>query len=331
MLRHVLGIDQGGSKTLALIVDELGCVKGLGVGGGACCAVCGLPAAMDAVACAVEQACAAAALTLSQIDRVAAGMTGIDWPEDNEALRTALAERLSYPAEQIDAINDSLIALRAGTNRQGGCILCAGSGLNCAVRRDTGEAFVFGYLIRDDCQGGSALAQRAIRAVLDMEAGILKKTHLYQALPPFLGYRDAFDMLRAKASGALPADRLLQVSKLLEAEALDGDDCATDIWRSFARDAAQYAAAGLNRLGLNAEPVDVVLSGGVFKCRVQTLIATLSQEILRAAPYARIIESRYEPVVGAALTALDAMGINLPVDAGSRLHRSAAVYRLLRK
>jgi N-acetylglucosamine kinase-like BadF-type ATPase len=51
-----LGIDQGGTKTVAIVAGDDGCILGRGFGAGACHFFDGLPKAMAAVETAVQQA-----------------------------------------------------------------------------------------------------------------------------------------------------------------------------------------------------------------------------------------------------------------------------------
>jgi hypothetical protein len=63
---------------------------------------------------------------------------------------------------------------------------------------------------------------------------------------------------------------------------------------------------------MQAMDVEVGLAGGVFKGRGHLLIDTIQQAIQPVALRARIRRTRYEPVVGAALLALESSGV--PAD-----------------
>ena len=77
-MKYVLGIDQGATKTHALVADETGHLLGIGTGIGACHSMNGMAAAMRGVEESVRAALSMAALTLSDIAWLAAGMTGVD-------------------------------------------------------------------------------------------------------------------------------------------------------------------------------------------------------------------------------------------------------------
>ncbi len=330
-LRYVLGIDQGASKTHAVVADEAGNLAGIGWGRGACHSEHGMDKAMQAVQEAAGAALRAAGIAHSQVARLAAGMTGIDWPHEAPLLRDALSRQLDVPAEQIHAVNDAVIALRAGTSSPSGCVLCAGSGLNCAVRRDAQHEYVFGFYIDESCQGGSALAQRAIQAVLDAEAGLTGPTALTGLLLDFFGFRSVDELLMAKVTVGLGERRKLEVPKLLEQAAAMNDPAALDVLAQFGRDIARYAVAGLRRMDMLEGPVEVVLSGSVFKCRIPVLEESVAAEIHRHAAGARIVDSVYEPVIGAVLMALDGLEGTRPDEIDAHIKRDALRFHMIRK
>ena len=137
-MKYVMGIDQGSSKTYAIVGDDGGNVLGFGKSYGACHSNTGMKYAMKAVKEAVNEALKQAGLELTEIDTLAAGMTGMDWEFEEELLREEL-EQLTH-IRNIAVVNDCIIAMRAGSSRPYGAVLCAGSGLNCAARNRNGKA-----------------------------------------------------------------------------------------------------------------------------------------------------------------------------------------------
>ncbi|MBR3795291.1 MAG: hypothetical protein IKK34_04595 [Clostridia bacterium] len=304
-MKYVLGLDQGGSKTHAVVADMEGNILGIGCGAGACHSVIGLEAAAAAIYDASMQAMSAAGITAEQIDVVGAGLTGVDWPHETQLLRQAVSDTLSIPQEKIIVVNDCLIALRAGTSKPSGCILCAGSGLNCAVRHPDGREYTFGFYIEDGCQGGSALGMRTLQAVFDAEAGLCAETALTEKVLRYMACSNVDEMLFKHVTCGLGPDRILRLPPVLEEAALEGDEVAKGILRVYARDIARYVVVGLRRFDMLNLDMEVVLSGSIFKCRAPELIDTVTDVILSNAPNVTILESIYEPVIGAMLLALD--------------------------
>lgn len=302
-MRYVLGIDQGGTKTLALVTDEEGRILGMGRSGGACHSYHGMEPAMARVQEAVAGALEESGLTLSDISAVGAGLTGLDWDYEKELLATQLQTRLGI--RKVLAVNDCIIALRAGTRSSRGCVLCAGTGFNCAVRRDPEHEIVYGYYISDHHQGGRALGQQVLGAVLHAHLGLGEPTALTEAVYDRFDVHDPDTLLYRMVSGEIGNDEAASLAPLLDKIAGEKDPVACRILENFGRELARYGVAAMRKLDLLEEPLEIVLSGSVFKCKSPDLMEGVRQEFSKAAPNAVMVNARFEPVVGAALIALD--------------------------
>src|ERR1700728_470893 len=184
-LMYNLGIDQGGTKTVAIVAGDDGRILGRGFGAGACHFFDGLPKAMAAVETAVQQALDQAGLAPGDLRAVSAGMAGANWAEEIAALETGLRQLL--PVEDVRVCNQCLIALRGGTASPCCAVICAGTGLNIAVRLTADPHFIYNNYIEDMDQGAKALGARALRAVFLSEIGALPGTTLTETALAFFG------------------------------------------------------------------------------------------------------------------------------------------------
>ena len=105
--------------------------------------------------------------------------------------------------------------------------------------------------------------------------------------------------------------RLLDLVPLLFEAAEAGDEVARELVIQMGSEVGITALAIIRRLGLELEDVEVVLGGSVFKGKGPLLLDTITRVVHAQAPRARVIKPRFEPVVGAALLALEAMGVNV--------------------
>lgn len=297
----VLALDQGGTKTVALLADASGSARGLGHSGGACHAVHGMAAAMQRVREACQAALQQAGVAADQVALLSAGMTGADWPHEYALLEEALRETTGV--HNVHVVNDCMIALRAGTDAPAGAVLGAGTGLNAAVVSPRGEQFIYGYYVQDEDNGGTALGQLALRAVYKAHTGLQPPTALTQRLLDRLQARSVDDLLYRGVNGQLGEPSVL--APLVLAVAREGDPVAADLVRQFGQRLSAYIVAGLQRFSMLEMPVDVVLSGGIFKAGLPLLRDTVSQGILAGAPQAAVLEALYEPVLGALLLGLE--------------------------
>lgn len=301
---YILALDQGGTKTAALVADETGRVLGAGYSGGAVHAIDGMDAAMARVTDAAGQALAQAGLAPGDVIRVAGGMTGADWPYEYPLLAAALRETTGVA--DVTVVNDCIIAFRAGTDRGCGAVLCAGTGLNAAVIPLAGEPYIYGYYIQGDENGGTALGKLAMRAVMNAESGLGAPTALTGRTLAHYGAATVDELLQRYVAGALGETKFLV--PLLAEVVRAGDAVASKIVTDFGARLARYVVAGFRRKGLLGTDADVVLSGGVFKADLPGLREAIAAAVHAEAPRAVLVDAPYEPVLGALLLALDRDG-----------------------
>lgn len=309
-MEYVLGIDQGGTKTAAVVMDGEGRILGAGRCGGAYHISDGTDAAMAAIGGAVKKACGRAGVPLARVGAVGAGVTGADWPEDYGLLRPLIGRATGVA--DILLFNDVMGAFYSGTPRGSGAVLCAGTGLNAAVRSPGGEEFVLGFYIDERDQGGSALAQRAIRLVFQSAIGLERATGLTGLFLRAAGVQNVDDLLHLFVVDEKFSRSIKDLVPDIIACAENGDAAAAGLLAEFASDISRYLRAGLRRFSMLDAETDVVLSGSVLKGAKNRLRDDVVRNVLAFAPKAHVIDARFEPVVGAGLAALE----NRPGSAG---------------
>ncbi len=299
---YILGVDQGSTKTMAIIADDTGRIRGKGLGAGACHFFDGMDQAMCAVEEAARQALSCAEITSDEISFISAGMAGANWPAEITLLKNGFRDR--FRIDGVKVYNDCLIAMRGGTQHVPCGVICAGTGLNAALCPQPGTIKVYNNYIEDWDQGAGGLGQRTLRAIFLSAIGVLPATRLTEkALEHFA--LDAVDDLLLAYQHRQLTQPIQELCPLLFQTALQADVVALNILAEFGVSVSRYLVAGIKRYGLEAAKIDVVLSGGVFKAGSTVLFETIAAEIHRTAPHASVINARYEPVVGAMLWALD--------------------------
>src|SRR5438128_9332884 len=112
----ILGVDGGNTKTIAVVVDRDGAVRGVGAGG--CADIHNAPTPEDGVAqivLAVEAALAAAQADADALEAATFSLAGADWPEDFAFLRRELRASLGLRLEP-SVVNDAIGPIRGGTD-----------------------------------------------------------------------------------------------------------------------------------------------------------------------------------------------------------------------
>ena len=325
-MKYVLGVDQGGSHTWAVVCSQEGDLISLGCSFGACQSYDGMDRAVLAVKNACTEAMLSAQINPGQVEMLLGGITGADWPDEYLNLQRQI--RLLELADHVEIVNDSMIALRGGTRAQFGVVLIAGSGGNCAVVAPDGREFIYGYYQEPGLQGGGALSHHVLAAVYRSATGREEETELTNRVLDYYGFPEVDALLRADVENRLPS--IAGLVPVLFQVAQAGDLVALKILRLFGEGSAELIIAGLKRFEMMDLEVDIVLSGGVFKSQTTQLVNVISTNLQHAAPKARLVQARYEPVVGAALLGLGKSNIRLVDSIWKKIDQSAQRLDLVR-
>ena len=135
------------------------------------------------------------------------------------------------------------------------------------------------------------------------------------------GVRRPIDVARRMYEGTMNARRLEELAPLVFEVAGEGDAVARGIVDRLAEELATMAVAIARQLRVARRPVDVVLTGGVFRATDAEFYARIETGVRAAVPEARIVRLRDRPVLGAALIGLDELGVSRGGAAERRLRR----------
>ncbi len=308
-ISYVLGIDGGATKTHALLLDSHGHCLGFGEAGSGNHQVFGLKPALKEIQRASLSAITTAGLSPSDIRLGYFCLAGADLPEDYSMLQEAI-EGLEL-AQSVVVKNDTMAALRSGLTRSWGVVVVCGTGFNAAGRAPDGREIILPGLgpISGDWGGGYALSQDMIRMIMRAWDGRGKPTLLTSLVLSALNVPSEEVLLAKLYHGEIQARSLTNLVPLLFEAAEAGDEVARELIIKMGTEVGITASTLIRRLFLEQEEVEVVLAGGVFKGKGSLLLDTVLDVVCQVAPKARIVRPRYEPVVGAALLALEAMGI----------------------
>jgi N-acetylglucosamine kinase-like BadF-type ATPase len=140
------------------------------------------------------------------------------------------------------------------------------------------------------------------------EDGRGPETALRTALPRRFGLDSMAGLVEAVHRGTVPPDRRHELVPELFAVAEAGDAVARDVVRRQAEEVVTLAATTIRRLGMEDEPVDVVLGGGVLTAGHALLMEAIHAGLADRAPHATARVVTVPPVLGAALLGLDRLG-----------------------
>lgn len=252
-----LGVDGGGSKTLAILVDGQGRELGRGRAGSANYHTAGLAAASASVRAAAQAAQAAAGGP--PVAAAWVGLAGLDHPADH----ALLAPHFAGLAPVLRLTNDAELLL-GDLPGSVGVGLIAGTGA-IAVGRDAGDASArasgWGHLLGDE-GGGYDLGRRALQAATRAADGRGPATDLLAAILRHWSLATPADLIASADDHAAP-ESVAQLAPLVLAAAQSGDRAARAIVQRGARELADAVLAVARQLDL-PPALPLALGGGLL-------------------------------------------------------------------
>ncbi|MEK7398143.1 MAG: BadF/BadG/BcrA/BcrD ATPase family protein [Candidatus Poribacteria bacterium] len=299
-MNYILGIDGGGTKTLAACADIDGNILGVGMSGGSNYHTVGLEKAIDAIKQAIEQAILKANINKSDISIAYMGLSGAGREKDQIILTQAI-NNLAI-ADEIIVKHDAFIALAGATACKPGVIVIAGTGsMAFGVNQFNQESRSNGWgsILGDE---GSAyyISQKALISTCRAYDGRGEKTALLEAIKRHFGLDD-FSEIIYKVYGSSAQD-IASLAPLVSQSADLGDEIAIEILKDAGRELALSAIAVIKNLCMD-EPIQVTTAGSVFSAG-KILVTSFEETLKSYNPYVEIINPKFKPVVGALLLAL---------------------------
>ncbi|MDX6447706.1 MAG: hypothetical protein QOK13_2037 [Gaiellaceae bacterium] len=308
----ILAVDGGNSKTDLALVDADGSVQALVRGGLSSPHHLGLEQALDVLEGLREEAGANGSATVGLL-----AMAGVDFPsEEQEFLRAASGRGW---AQSLSVVNDTFAVLRAGTERGWGVAITCGAGINCVGVAPDGRHARFPALgsITGDWGGGYDVGLTAVSAAARSEDGRGPRTTLERSVPAFFGVATPLELAEAIHRGRIEQRRVIELAPLVLAEAAD-DAVAAEIVEKLAEEIVTMARVALTRLGLELEPVEVLVGGGLFRTSDHRLLSAVESGLRELAPDVIVRSTGVPSIVGAALLGLDALAAPVQADAHAR-------------
>ena len=299
-MRYIIGVDGGGTKTVAAVVDENGRQAGSGSGGPANARSVGLAPASANIANAIRNAVQAAGITLDDVSGILMSLAGFDTDLDLPVPQQAIRE-LAYTGPAIFE-NDVVGAWAGATGGEPGIVAISGTGATALGMNPRGEFWrTDGWdTLLGDAGSGYAIGRDGIRAAMAMLDGRRPLTQLAEALGNAYGVRTAQDMRRLVDSSPFGKFEVAGFARHVSAAAVAGDPAAQRILAQAGADLGENVAAIVRQLGMRDAAFPVSTVGSVFNSRPWVTDA-FDQGVRAAAPHATLQAPLHTPEVGAAL------------------------------
>jgi N-acetylmuramic acid 6-phosphate etherase len=293
----LLGIDGGGTHTVALLAEVDGAILGRGEAGPSNLHAVSPTRALQALNEAVNSAFRAANLPRDIVAAACLGLAGADRSQEQALLRDwASGVRLS---PHLHLTSDTALLLAAGTPNNCGLAIVAGTGSMAFGRSADGRtarAGGWGYLLGDE-GSGYRITLAALQAVTQAADARGPATALTEAMLKHLQLAEPKALIQTIYQGEWDRAALAGLAPLVFSAAEAGDGVASGIIEGAAGELAAAAAAVARQLGWQGA-APLALAGGCLLAN-STYRDSVLEYIHQCGVYCEPVQEVPVPAVGA--------------------------------
>lgn len=311
MARYFLGVDAGGTKTHAALVDEDGHILGIGRESTGNWEIVGLPEAGRALQSAVDQALSGSGVAPRDCVSATFALAGIDWDSDRRAL-SSLVGSFGLGGKSI-VMNDAMAVLYAGTSDGIGIASVAGTGGKTVARDGVRERESLGMALGEGGGAGQIVAE-GMRIVAEAFHGQRPPTALAGLVLQALDQPDLPTLFQAVARDGLQLSESMAPAIFDLAEA--GDAGCAEVIRLVAEQHARDVVGLANGMDFGKSPVPLVRAGGLHTAGSKPFDDAFNGVLERAGLPVATTVLDVVPVVGAVVHA--ALSTDVPLVGKTR-------------
>ena len=308
----ILGIDGGGTKTVAALVNEAGHILGYGRAGPANAHTIGLQQAIRAVESAARELISCTFLKNSKSLLAVLGLAGVSRSIDQACIEQALRGLPLFRNAELIITNDAHIALVGAVGQEYGVALIAGTGAIAFGINHAGEqarADGWGHLLGDE-GSGYWIGLEALRAVLRAYDGRGPSTILGHHLFQRLGAAQPEDLVEWVYHDKPSVDVIAALSSVVFAAAAKGDKVAGAILHRGGTALGRAVVSVICQLDLADKTFPFVPTGGLFRGESSELLLGPVRRMVRStAPQVEWRSPRFPPEIGAVILGLSRRGL----------------------
>ncbi len=314
-----LGVDAGGTKTHAAVMNSTGQIIGVGVAGTGNWERVGLTASVRELFVAIDEALFDANVNRNDVKYASFALAGIDWPSDSEMMAKAISETGLGCKPMV--LNDAFAVLFAGSPSGIGVASIAGTGGKTVASDGQVTRETLGMHLGEG-GGAGQIVSGALEIVAQMYHGQRPKTAMFDQVLKELGKPNAHSLFQAVARENLGIDEAL--APIFFELALDGDDAAIELVASTARQHAHDVLGMVSQMNFNG-PIPLIRAGGLHTAENQIFDDAFTQ-IIESSSY-KFVSSVLSvvPVVGALMHAAIVNNGGMPTDVREQLLKDAMV------
>jgi len=319
-MKHVIGIDGGGTKTQVALLRLNGELASHDETGPSNYHNVGVKQARRTLEEACMKVIRKAGIDAKDVEIVVASLAGLDCSLDYKAMEEAVE---GFPIGRIMLVHDSMAALYATNAGKESAIIIAGTGSATAGINSRGEyarAGGWGYILGDE-GSGFYLAKRGIVAALLEYEERGARTMITSLLLKKFNAKTPDEIIWHIYTGGMGVTEFAKLAPIVTEAALNGDEVAVRIMQDAGRELANTVSGVIKRLKMEDDEFPIGLIGGVFKAG-RLVTGPLEEAVHTVAPKAYLTAPRFPPVAGSSLIALEKAGVKINSEILSNVERT---------
>jgi len=307
-MRYFLGIDGGGSMTVAMVATEAGQIIGRGESGRSNFRGIEAAEAIDAIRDAMVGAVEQADLQTTDISAACFGLAGAGRLIDRSFIKKGL-NQAGLPKKLI-IVDDMKIAMASVLPQGWGLILNAGTGTIAVGKDEQGKidrVDGWGYLLGDE-GSGYAIGLEVLKASLRSYDGRTHKTMLEESICRHFKITNPGELLELPEPKLHSPTAIADLARLAIDAAQQKDEIALRIVEQAGADLVRTASSLIGKFDWSKRSFQACLmggllsNGGILRNKVEAGLQKFAHKIEIVAPYLL-------PVCGALLIAAEQIGI----------------------
>ncbi|MBZ9578447.1 hypothetical protein KJA14_01205 [Patescibacteria group bacterium] len=300
---YVIGVDGGGTKTIAALGNLKGKILRLAKTGPSNLRNVGIKEAAQNIALAIKKVLPKKGKILSAFIALAAVEEEYKFKKDKIKKEILKEKGISKILKgKIEIGSDQIIAFRAGTDEKEGVVLISGTGCVAHGWRGKKEAKVGGWGWLDDEGSGFWAGLKGFQAIFKELDGRSPKTKITKLIFKEWKLKRKEDLLK-KAYSKDSILRTSLISRIIDKASKTGDKIAISIMEKAGKELALAAISVIKKLNFQNQKFSLVLVGKMFKSKI--LLNTAKKEIKKFASKVKFLKPKAEPVIGAIKLAIE--------------------------
>ena len=307
--KYVIGIDGGGTKTLAVLADLKGKILKQAKSGPSNFINVGIKKTVLNVAGAIEKI-----LKKNKKGKILSTFIALAAIQENKEMRKIIMRNLLLQPKisrifqgKVTIDSDQIAAFRSGTDKKDGVVLISGTGSAAHGWREGKEVHVSGWGWLNDEGSGFWTGQKAYQAVLKDLDGRGAKTLMTDLFLRKFNVKSAEGLKRKIYLQNSPMKITPCLAAFVEQAAQKKDKIAKKILIEAGEELALAGKVVIKKLTpplvRQKAGFSLVLVGGMFKSKI--VLDAVKKEIKKFAPRVQFIRPKQEPVIGAVKLALE--------------------------